>query len=225
MRILAIETVGTSGSVAALERDRVLAERELEGQRRAAQSLVPSIAKVLGDVGWRAADVELVAVATGPGSFTGLRIGVTTAKAFAYAAGSQAIGVPTMSAIAARVPDAFAHFWTVVDAQRNELYAAEFMRDQNGRPVEAAATQIVGAESWLASLVPGVAVSGPGLERLVERVRNGVIVVDRALWAPTAAAVGQVGWQRYSMGERTSVFDLVPHYYRKSAAEERHTSG
>ena len=65
----------------------MLAEQPLDPTRRSAQTLAPAIATLLDAVEWRPADVELVAVATGPGSFTGLRIGVTTAKAFAYAAG------------------------------------------------------------------------------------------------------------------------------------------
>src|SRR5262245_33492571 len=87
MRILAIETVGSTGSVAALDERGVLAELALDSRRRSAQTLVPGMAALVESVGWRSRDVELVAVASGPGSFTGLRIGVTTAKTFAYAIG------------------------------------------------------------------------------------------------------------------------------------------
>jgi tRNA threonylcarbamoyladenosine biosynthesis protein TsaB len=221
MRILAIETVGTAGSVAALECETLLAERTLEGQRRAASSLAPTIAELLNVVGWRAGDVGLVAVATGPGSFTGLRIGVTTAKAFAYAAGSQAVGVNSLLSIAARVPREFHSVWALLDAQRNELYAARYTHRPDGQLAEDVPTQVVGCEDWLASL-DSETVTGPGLERIVQRLPQGVTAVDRTLWAPTAAAVGRVGWQHYCRGQRISVFDLVPHYYRKTAAEEKH---
>jgi tRNA threonylcarbamoyladenosine biosynthesis protein TsaB len=220
MRILAIETVGTSGSVAALERDTLLAERQLEPGRRTAQMLAPSIAALLSSVGWAPADVQLLAVATGPGSFTGLRIGVTTAKTFAYAVGCQVIGVHTMAAIASRAPGDVPRLAVVLDAQRGELFAGEFSRaDHEVR--ELVATRVVRRDQWLESLAPGVMVTGTGLEGMLERLPPGVIAADRSLWAPTGAAVGQLGWDRYSRGERTNLFDLVPDYFRRAAAEEK----
>ena len=125
MRILAIETVETTGSVALLEDECLVAERPLDPQGRSAQTLAPGIEQLLAEARWRAGDVELVAVATGPGSFTGLRIGVTTAKVFAYAAGCQVIGVSTMSAIASRVPQHVTYFSVILDAHRNELFVAD----------------------------------------------------------------------------------------------------
>ncbi len=102
MRIISWETTGTAGSVAALIDDRVLLERYLPDEQRSAQSLAPSIDALLAEVGWRPAEVELIATAVGPGSFTGLRVGVTTAKMFAYAVNCPLIGVNTLEAIAAR---------------------------------------------------------------------------------------------------------------------------
>ncbi|MEX0978795.1 MAG: tRNA (adenosine(37)-N6)-threonylcarbamoyltransferase complex dimerization subunit type 1 TsaB, partial [Pirellulales bacterium] len=128
MRILAIETVETTGSVALLEDDVLLAERQLDPQVRSAQSLAPGIADLLKESHLRAADVDLVAVASGPGSFTGLRIGVTTAKVFAYATNCQVIGVGTMIAIASRVPAEVSHFSVLLDARRGELFVADFFR-------------------------------------------------------------------------------------------------
>lgn len=221
MRILAIETVGTSGSVAALADGTLAAQHELPSGRRSAQALAPGIAAVLAEIGWRPSDVELVAVATGPGSFTGLRIGVTTAKAFAYAVGCQVIGVDSLVAIAARVDPACAAFSAVLDAQRGELFAADFTRCSDGSLEGHAATRLVPAQTWLESLPPGSTVTGPGLERWVARVPAGVQVVDRALWDPRAAEVGRLGWQAFQAGERSTPFDLKCEYLRKAAAEER----
>ena len=104
MRVLAIETVGMTGSVAVLSGDEVLVERRLDTERRSAQTLAPAIQDLLAEVGWRPADLELVAVAQGPGSFTGLRIGITTAKGLAYVLGCRLLGVNTLRAIANGFP-------------------------------------------------------------------------------------------------------------------------
>jgi tRNA threonylcarbamoyladenosine biosynthesis protein TsaB len=221
MRILAIETVGTSGSVAALCDASLSAQRELPSGRRSAQALAPGIAAILAEVGWRPTDVELVAVATGPGSFTGLRIGVTTAKAFAYAVGCQVIGVHSLLAIAARVEPPCEAFSVVLDAQRAELFAADFTRRADGSLTGHAATRLVAAESWITSVPPGNTVTGPGLERWVGRLPAGVQVIDRALWDARAEEVGRLGWQAFLAGERSTPFALACEYLRKAAAEER----
>ncbi len=221
MRILAIETVGTTGSVAALDDERVLAEHPLDPRRRSGQTLAPGIATLLEHVGWRAGDVELVAVASGPGSFTGLRIGVATAKAFAYASGCPIVGVHTLSAIAARVPHDVPQFAVVLDAGRGELFVADFRRLSAERLVGSETTCIVGRTQWLAGLASGQVVTGPGLSKLLGQLPPGARVVDEALWAPTAASVGRIGHALFLAGERTSVFDLVPQYFRRTAAEEQ----
>lgn len=221
MRILAIETVGASGSVAALTDATLALEHQLPSGRRSAQALAPGIAAVLAEVGWRSRDVELVAVATGPGSFTGLRIGVTTAKAFAYAVGCQVIGVHSLAAIAARVEPACAAVSAVLDAQRGELFAADFTRRSDGALAGQGTTRLVEAQAWIEALPPGSTVTGPGLERWVAHLPAGVLVVERALWDARAAEVGRLGWQAFLAGQRSTPFDLKCEYLRKAAAEER----
>lgn len=245
MRILAIETVGAAGSVALLDDDRVVEELELDTVRRSAQTLAPGIAGLLERVGWRPADIELVAVARGPGSFTGLRIGITTAKTFAYAVGCQVVGVNTLLAIASRAPRELETVSAVIDAQRGELFVADFTRQPDGQFIGIETTRIVAAETWLASLPsrsavtgPGLsqhhdtnpqsptpspfpAVSGPGLSMHLAVLPPGTIVVDRALWSPTAAMVGQLGRKQILAGQGVSPFELVPEYFRRTAAEEK----
>jgi tRNA threonylcarbamoyladenosine biosynthesis protein TsaB len=246
MRILAIETVAAAGSVALLvDEELVVPEVELEAARRSAQTLAPGIAGLLERVGWSPADIELVAVASGPGSFTGLRIGITTAKAFAYAVGCQVAGVNTLLAIASRAPRELETVSAVIDAQRGELFVADFTRQPDGQLIGIETTRIVAAETWLASLPsrsaitgPGLsqhhdtnpqtptpspfpAVSGPGLSKHLAVLPPGTIVVDQALWSPTAAIIGQLGREQVLAGQGVSPFELVPEYFRRTAAEEK----
>jgi tRNA threonylcarbamoyladenosine biosynthesis protein TsaB len=220
VRILALETAEMAGSVAALEGPRVLAERWLDAAQRSAQSLAPAVSALLAEVGWQPTDVQLVAVTTGPGSFTSLRIGVTTAKAFAYAAGCEILGASTLEVIACRAPAEVAKVIAVMDAQRQQVFTATFERAASEWECREP-TAIVDNSAWLAGLRAGDVVSGTGLSKLADRLPAGVLALDPSLWAPTAEATGQLAWQKYRTGQRDDVFTLLPQYYRRTAAEEQ----
>ena len=176
---------------------------------------------LLAQINWQPAGVELVAVTTGPGSFTGLRIGVTFAKVFAYAVGCQVLGVNTLEVIASRAPREASAFWVVLDAQRQQLFAAAFARFERGELVSSQPTHVVDVEAWLENLSPGNTVTGPALAKLRARLPAEVRALDAGLWQPTAEAVGTLAWKSYSAGRRDDVFTLVPQYFRRTAAEEQ----
>jgi tRNA threonylcarbamoyladenosine biosynthesis protein TsaB len=224
-RILAIETSGRCGSVATLwgsgNDSRLIREATIANNQRTAQALAPTIRALLEDTNWTPASVEVVCVAVGPGSFTGLRIGVTAAKAFAYAVGAEVVAVNTLEVLASQVPTSDAHLWTILDAQRQELFAARFVAGEDRGLCFDRETSIVPQDAWLASLQAGDVVMGTGLERLLDRLPASVTVAPKELWQPMAAAVGHVGWRDYQSGRRDDIWQLVPNYYRLSAAEEK----
>jgi tRNA threonylcarbamoyladenosine biosynthesis protein TsaB len=224
-RILAIETSGRHGSVAALvgEADAAtpIGQIALTPDQRTAQALAPAVKQILTDAGWSPKDVELVAVAVGPGSFTGLRIGVTTAKTFAYSVGAEVVGINTLRALAAQAPPSQSPLWTISDAQRQELFAAKFVIGENLHIQEELATAIIPQDRWLAELQPGDHVVGPALKRLATRLPAGVEMLAEEYWQPMAIAVGQVAWHAYQAGQRDDIWKLAPNYYRLSAAEEK----
>jgi tRNA threonylcarbamoyladenosine biosynthesis protein TsaB len=223
--ILAIESSGRHSSLATMlgepAQTRLIGQTLLSGDERTAQVLAPTIKQLLESANWSAKDIDLVAVAAGPGSFTGLRIGITTAKAFAYAVGAEIVGVNTLESLALQAMPAAAPVWTILDAQRQELFAAKFVVEEQGIVRTVRETFIVGQDAWLADLETGDRVLGPALKRLVSRLPNGVEMLPEPLWQPTAAAVGQIAWQQYQAGHRDDVWKLAPNYYRLSAAEEK----
>jgi tRNA threonylcarbamoyladenosine biosynthesis protein TsaB len=172
---------------------------------------------------WPAPSIGLVSVAVGPGSFTGLRIGVTTAKTFAYAVGAELVAVNTLAVLAAQVPAVDAPLWTVIDAQRQDVFAAKFAGNENDAAGRAPLVLpgVISQTEWLACLNDGDQVTGPALERLEKELPNGVVAAPRELWTPMAATVGHVGWRAYQQGQRDDLWQLVPLYYRLSAAEEK----
>lgn len=231
-RMICLETTERIGSLAAFDGERLLAERTLDPQGRTAQTLAPGMVQLAKSCGWTLREVDLIAVAAGPGSFTGLRIGVTAAKTLAYAAGAKLVGVNTLEAIARRWLDEGAdaaesgrthRLWAVMDAQRGEVFAACFSIASGVataiRPVHA--TAIWSKSDWLAQFEPGDRLSGPVLERLRGELPASVHFVEPHLWHPTAAAVGRVAIGQFAAGQSVSPFDLLPEYFRKSAAEEK----
>ena len=98
-RVLALETTDVTGSVALAERGKIIALKRLDPDQRSARSLAPAIRDVLREAQWRSSDVEIVAATVGPGSFTGLRVGLATAKMFAWSVGAKLVGVDSLDAI------------------------------------------------------------------------------------------------------------------------------
>jgi tRNA threonylcarbamoyladenosine biosynthesis protein TsaB len=221
LRILSLETSLRQGSVAALVSGNhgaeLKAELLLPADERSAQTLLPTVKQLIADCHWQPSDIDLVCVTTGPGSFTGLRIGVTAAKSLAFAVGAKLVGVHTLTALAASVENRPGRLWAILDAQRAELFAACF----EGAIVNNPTTQIISIHDWLAELRPGDRVIGPPLSRLADRLPADVEAVEKKLWQPQAGVVGRLGYDLLLAGQVTDPVQLVPNYYRKSAAEEK----
>lgn len=222
MRILAIESSGTAGSVAALDDGNILAELILDSSVRSARSLAPGLADLVRRVGWQPRQVDLLAVAVGPGSFTGLRVGVTTAKTFAYAVGGECLGVNTLEAIAEQVPDAADRLIApAIDAQRGDVYAAVYRRSATGGLDCLEPPGVVSAADWLATFTDGHMPTGPALATLAARLPPTACIAPQTLWLPMASTVGRLAYQKYLAGQRDDIWRLAPLYLRKSAAEEK----
>jgi len=221
MRLLALETTELLGSVAVWEDDRLLAELQLPEGQRSAASLVPTIDRLLTEVGWQPRQVEVVAVSIGPGSFTGLRVGLTVAKTFAYCVRAALSGVNTLEAIAAGVPTEMNPVAVAIDAQRGDAAAAVFGRDAAGWPVPLADWQVVPFQHWLENLARGTWLAGPMLRKYGGRIPEQLCVVPAEYWTPRAAQVARLAARRYPQGHRDDLWKLLPLYSRKSHAEEK----
>jgi tRNA threonylcarbamoyladenosine biosynthesis protein TsaB len=224
-RILAIESSGRHGSVALLwgnpDNSDLVRQTLLSSDERTAQVLAPTIQHLLEVADWSPKSVDLIAVAVGPGSFTGLRIGVTTAKAFAYAIGADVIGVNTLEAIALHASPSASPLWAILDAQRQELFAGKFVMNAHHDILIERETCIMPQDQWLTGLQSGDRVIGLALKRLEPHLPADVEALPEQSWQPMATSVGQVAWKNYQAGRRDNVWKLSPNYYRPSAAEEK----
>jgi tRNA threonylcarbamoyladenosine biosynthesis protein TsaB len=215
MRVLAIETSTLAGGVALLEGDAVLGEYTLDVRITHSERLLPAIDRLLGDAGWTATDLEGLAVTVGPGSFTGIRIGLSTVKGLALALGIPVAAVPTLDALAAVLPCASLPVCPVLDARKGEVYCSLY-RWSDGEMLR----------DWDYLALPP--------DDLARRLTEPVILVGNGArliaspWArlapphrrgPSAGAVGVLGLARLERGEVVRPADLVPLYLRPSEAE------
>ncbi len=225
MRILALETSSATGSIALLDDDRLIAEIELGRLQRTAQSLAPAIQSALRDADWQPKSIDLICVTSGPGSFTGLRSGVTSAKVLAYATEAKVVAVNTLHVIAANSNVKTNRLWAVMDAQRQQLFAACFQVSDDTEPQVTRDTKIEDNATWLEQLADGDTATGAGLAKLENKLPSYIKVVPQDHWTPTAATLGLLGFAKHQRGETDDFWKLAPQYFRKSAAEEKFDQG
>ncbi|MGE5248097.1 MAG: tRNA (adenosine(37)-N6)-threonylcarbamoyltransferase complex dimerization subunit type 1 TsaB [Verrucomicrobiota bacterium] len=223
--ILAIETATPQASVALVEDGAVVGETFLPAGRQASETILSAVGGLVGGRGAGPARVSCVAVSAGPGSFTGLRVGMAAAKGFCYGWGVPMVTVPTLAALAYRIPAAGEILCPALDARKGEVYAALFRREGEGL-TRLTPDLAVPPEALLARLPAGrIVFCGDALkawgtmfrERLGSRAR----MVEGPEGLPSAAAVGILGAQALGEGAVRELRSVVPAYVRLSEAELR----
>jgi tRNA threonylcarbamoyladenosine biosynthesis protein TsaB len=220
-RLLILETSGRVGQVAVAEGEVLHAVRRLDEARRHGRDLAPAVRDLLAGRGWRPRDVDAVLVGRGPGSYTGLRVGIMSARAFAYATGCALVAVDTFAAIAEQAPAEAARLDVLADAQQDRVYVQGFARDaDSGPPLPATPLRIEPFADWLSRRDAAAWVTGPGLRGQQERLPAEARVVAPGAWDPQPQSLLRLGLARYRAGGRDDVWALEPLYLRPSAAEE-----
>jgi tRNA threonylcarbamoyladenosine biosynthesis protein TsaB len=220
LRFLVLETSGRAGAVALAEGAELAAVQHLAEARRHARDLAPVTAALLAERGWSPRDLSGVIVSLGPGSYTGLRVGVMSAKTLAYAIGCALLGVGTFAAIARQAPEEVSRLDVLADAQQDKVYVQSFARTPAGWAATTALA-IVPFATWLADRLPDAYATGPGLHRFEPSVPGGERIAPRACWDPRPESLLPLGLARFQAGERDDVYALEPLYLRPSSAEEQ----
>lgn len=231
---LAVETSAPTGSVALAGGPDLLGERFFSGPMRHGAELFVSIAGLLNTFGKKPADIEQVYISIGPGSFTGLRIAVTLAKAMHLANSAKIVAVDTMDVLAANVDDYVAEkntpvekIATITDAKRGRFFIAAYRRHSsvnNTSDIRQSRYEKILPDCLMSSsefiekfstaddpiwlLGVGLVYYQPGF------MANGIRFIDSAYWNPRASKVHQLGWKLAQAGRFSNAATVKPLYLR-----------
>jgi tRNA threonylcarbamoyladenosine biosynthesis protein TsaB len=219
MFTLAIETSGPLGSVALFESGTVLGEQSLELGRQHGQSLIPTIRDLLSSCGTLPRNLDVVAVSIGPGSYTGLRVGVVCAKTLAYAANCQLVAVDTLHAVACNSPADVTAVEVICDAQRGDLFSGNYVRDAASQWIAIGEIRQIPVEAWAQEVISTDTVSGPGLDKFAHLVDGRCRMLSADFRRPLAVWVGRLGIEKLKSGQTADAWSIEPLYLRRSSAE------
>jgi tRNA threonylcarbamoyladenosine biosynthesis protein TsaB len=223
--ILAIETSTDICSVALLHDGRVRIELHLDRPRAHAERLVPMIRDVLTFRDDPEIHVAAVAVSAGPGSYTGLRIGSSTAKGFCLASGARLIAVPSLQALAARALPALSEgdlLATFFNSRRDEVYGAVY-RVRAGRPEGVLAPEALMHEEilpWLGQVSGPLILAGEGASVAGSLMGGSQRVLDPKVYRPSAAAVGLLAMDRFKERHFEDLSTFEPAYLKEFVAKK-----
>ncbi len=217
MLLLALDTATEKGSLALVTADRVLREYSLDSHNAYLTCLMPGVAAILRTTGQEAADLTAVAVSTGPGNFTGLRIGLATAKTLAWSLNCPLVPVPTMEVLAAQFPCSPDPIGVLMDAKRGEVFWGLF-RCPEDRPQVLEGPLRLPVEELPARLRQPLRLTGPGLEVyrevLAPLLSPGIAFAPAEMRLPRASTLAHLARHRLKLGLTAPPAQLVPTYLR-----------
>jgi tRNA threonylcarbamoyladenosine biosynthesis protein TsaB len=219
---LIIETSGRVGQIGLVVNGVIVAERQLDEARRHARDLAAVTAAMLTQTGTHPRSVKNVVVGMGPGSFTGLRVGIMSAKAFAFATGCELTPVPTFEAIAIRMP-IDSNVDVVADALKRQVYVQRFRRTMDG-VVPVRELTILSVDDWLQSIPSETWITGPGVATYDLSIPASIPRAGEPDRLPTIRSLWDASRVKKAV-DRATVYTLEPIYLRGSSAEEKAKTG
>lgn len=223
MFALALETSGRLGSVALFRDGMLLEERTYPHGLQHAAAIVPMLDALCAEHSITLKQLEQIHISIGPGSFTGLRVGVTLAKTLAFATGAKIVAVPSVEVLVENLPPEARNAIIVLDAKRGQIFTARYERAASGNWISVEPAHLDTLAAVLARSPRPVHLVGEGVayHRASIPADVDVIIADEALWLPRAAVVGHLGHRGAQSGDFTDPFRLVPTYVRLAEAEEK----
>ncbi len=222
VRILAIEASTKAMSVALLHDEELRGEVFFNGLRKTSEKIIDAIESLLVENGEEIGMMDAFAVSTGPGSFTGLRVGMGTAKGFALSTGKPLIGVPTLEALAHNIFMSSPLLCTMIDARKGEVYCALFRFKEGGISM-VMEPMIISPHKIIEIIKENCIFLGDALQIYGDIIKEGLgeraLIAPPVLWYPRASQVGLLALKRFRASEVDDPFLLKPVYLRPPDAE------
>lgn len=223
MKILAADTSTPSGSLALLQDDNVMVEWTLQSAQTHNRRLLKTVDQLIETLGWSLDDIDGFAVTTGPGSFTGLRIGLTTMKTLAWTLGKPFAGIPSLDALAAPLSFACRPVCAVLDARKKEVYCCVYQPDEQGKLTRKTPYLAMPPDRVVDHIEEPTIFCGDGWlfyrDLLRKTVGPKVIEAPAPFHIIKAGFVAELARRRFLAGEADDPVLSVPLYIRPSEAE------
>lgn len=226
MLVLGIDTSTSCGTVALATELGLVAEYTLNVQRTHSARLLPILKRMLEDTGLSVGRIDVIAVAQGPGSFTGLRIGIAAAKALAFALNKPTVGIPTLDVLAHNSPQCRLPICAALDARKSEVFAAFYRWDAgNAAGLSRLSDYLCITPEGLAErIVTPVLLLGDGVLRYGDVLRRAsgsglLCFAPSELHHPRASVLCRLALEKWGQGGGLHPRDLRPLYLRPSDAE------
>ena len=220
-KVLLLETSGSCGIVALGFGSNIISHRVLEIAKRHVSDMAPAIAEMLKECGWEAKNLDAIATGIGPGSYTGLRIGLMSSRTLAMMTGARLLGISTFEILAQHCLEVgHAKIEIIADAQQDKIYAQSF-ENNNSNLISASELKIVSTAEWVANRDISFAIAGPGVPKVIPLVpANQGMVVEQS---------GDINKESFLALALKKLFShhsddplsLQPLYLRRSSAEEQ----
>ncbi|MCR4777418.1 MAG: tRNA (adenosine(37)-N6)-threonylcarbamoyltransferase complex dimerization subunit type 1 TsaB [Lachnospiraceae bacterium] len=225
MKILGLDSSGLVASVCLMEDDTLLAEYSVNHKKTHSQTLLPMLDEIVKMVEADLSEIDAIAVAAGPGSFTGLRIGSATVKGLAFALNKPVVSVPTTAGIAANLFNTEGLICPIMDARRSQVYTGTYcfkdgkmitLTEQRAMSIEELIEELNEKGETVTFLGDGVQVYKNVIE---EKIKVPYFFAPAHLSKQRAGAVAYVGMQLFKEGKYEDGKDHTPVYLRLSQAE------
>lgn len=225
MKIMAFDTAVEVAAVAVMEDTKLLGEYIINNKKKHSEKLMPLAESLLKDLSLSPSDIDIFAVSIGPGSFTGIRIGVSAVKALAYATGKKIAGIPTLDALAFNASLYEGVACPLIDARNHQVYTALY-KCENGRQEKL--TQYMAVD--IDEIIEKIRMAGENTvfigdaaelhkDMILSKLGNKAHFMPGNLQIQRASAVAQLAYIKAVSGETDNCFELAPLYLRKPQAE------
>ncbi|MCC7202913.1 MAG: tRNA (adenosine(37)-N6)-threonylcarbamoyltransferase complex dimerization subunit type 1 TsaB [Nitrospirae bacterium] len=222
MKVLGIDTSTMMGSVGIIDDNRPLGQISLNVETTHSERLMDAVAGLMESVRISLEHIDCLAISIGPGSFTGLRIGLGTAKGLGMATGKSVVPVSTMEALAYNIPFCRNLICPILDAKKNEVYTALFKYGDDGSLIRLTGDRVMSPDLLMDNIHEPVVFTGDAVyvyRHMIEKQAGGLGYFAPAnAVLPSGISVAMIGLHNFRKGMAGSG-NLVPVYIRKSEAE------